>query len=62
MDTDSSIADSYEGGDDTFGNFPEHLRRLLQVALPKVKVLSVVYPKYETRGELHECVAKFKEW
>lgn len=25
-------------------------------------VLAITYPKYETRGDLHECVGRFKEW
>ncbi|KAF3048487.1 hypothetical protein E8E11_009552 [Didymella keratinophila] len=52
----------FKGGDDTFGTFPSHLKALLQHALPKVTVLSITYPKYETRGDLHECVGRFKEW
>ncbi|KAF2426297.1 hypothetical protein EJ08DRAFT_651826 [Tothia fuscella] len=52
----------FKGGDDTFGNFPSHLRALLSHALPKVKVVQVQYPKFETTGDLNECVAKFKEW
>lgn len=34
----------------------------MQNALPKINVLHVVYPKYETQGDLNECVAKFKDW
>ncbi|KAG8631536.1 hypothetical protein KVT40_000676 [Elsinoe batatas] len=52
----------FKGGDNTFEKFPEHLRVLVSDLLPKLNVLSVVYPKFETRGELHDCVAKFKEW
>ncbi|KAH7092126.1 hypothetical protein FB567DRAFT_516541 [Paraphoma chrysanthemicola] len=52
----------FKGGDDTFGNFPSHLKALLQHALPKVTILTITYPKYETRGDLTECVARFKEW
>ncbi|KAH7132614.1 hypothetical protein B0J11DRAFT_231525 [Dendryphion nanum] len=52
----------FKGGDDTFANFPSHLKAILQHALPKVTVLAITYPKYETRGDLTECVAKFKEW
>jgi hypothetical protein len=51
-----------QGGDDTFANFPSHLKAVLQHALPKVTVLATTYPKYETRGDLHECVGRFKEW
>jgi hypothetical protein len=27
-----------------------------------VTILSITYPKYETRGDLQECVSRFKEW
>ncbi|KAI9837309.1 MAG: hypothetical protein M1819_000383 [Sarea resinae] len=52
----------FKGGDDTFGGFPEHLRALLSHALPKVKVEVITYPKFETKGDLRECVAGFKNW
>ncbi|KAF2686838.1 hypothetical protein K458DRAFT_416175 [Lentithecium fluviatile CBS 122367] len=52
----------FKGGDDTFRTFPSHLKAILQHALPKVTVLAITYPKYETRGDLTECVARFKEW
>ncbi|KAF1962204.1 hypothetical protein CC80DRAFT_435031 [Byssothecium circinans] len=52
----------FKGGDDTFGNFPSHLKAILQHALPKVTIQAITYPKYETRGDLHECVSRFKEW
>ncbi|KAL2005991.1 hypothetical protein VTN00DRAFT_9645 [Thermoascus crustaceus] len=52
----------FRGGDDTFGNFPERLRALISRALPNVTVVASVYPKYETRGDLKECVARFREW
>ncbi|KAI6710510.1 hypothetical protein JHW43_006951 [Diplocarpon mali] len=45
----------FKGGDDTFGGFPEHLRALVGHALPKVEVKAIVYPKFETRGDLAEC-------
>lgn len=44
------------------GTFPSHLKAILQHALPKVSILTITYPKYETRGDLTECVARFKEW
>ncbi|KAF9692813.1 hypothetical protein EKO04_009074 [Ascochyta lentis] len=52
----------FKGGDDTFGTFPSHVKALLQHALPKVTILAITYPKFETRGDLHECVGRFKEW
>ncbi|KAJ5127098.1 hypothetical protein N7448_007877 [Penicillium atrosanguineum] len=52
----------FKGSDDTFGNFPEHLRVLVNRALPAVKVATTVYPKFETRGQLGEAVGRFREW
>ncbi|KEQ67906.1 uncharacterized protein M437DRAFT_35864 [Aureobasidium melanogenum CBS 110374] len=52
----------FKGGDHTFDGFPDHFRTLVQNALPKINVLSIVYPKFETQGDLNECVAKFHGW
>lgn len=51
-----------QGGDDTFGSFPEQLRALVSHASPKVNVVAITYPQYETRGDLQECVGRFREW
>ncbi|KAI0199564.1 hypothetical protein F4808DRAFT_461659 [Astrocystis sublimbata] len=55
----------FKGGEDTFGSkseFAQHLAALISAALPKVDVEAVTYPKYETRGDLHDCVARFRDW
>jgi hypothetical protein len=52
----------FKGGDDTFAGFPKRLQALVQNALPELKIAAITYPKFETRGDLHECVARFKEW
>jgi hypothetical protein len=52
----------FKGTDHTFENFPADLRALLSHTLPKIEVVSLQYPRYETRGDLRECVAKFKDW
>lgn len=52
----------FKGGEDTFGSFPEHLRALVSHALPKIDIVAVTYPKFDTRGELKECVGRFREW
>jgi hypothetical protein len=54
--------DNMQGDDNTFGGFPEQLRTTLSHALPNISVKEVVYPKYETRGDLTECVARFRDW
>ncbi|KAK3295821.1 uncharacterized protein B0H64DRAFT_396425 [Chaetomium fimeti] len=55
----------FKGDDTTFGRnyaFVEHFRKLLTVALPKINVKAVVYPTFETRGDLGECVTRFSDW
>lgn len=55
----------FKGGDDTFGDdykFTQDLRNLVAEALPKVDVRVLVYPQYETRGDLGECVSRFRDW
>ncbi|KAI9803168.1 MAG: hypothetical protein M1825_001959 [Sarcosagium campestre] len=52
----------FKGDDNTFRGFPEHLRALTSHALPKLKIAVAVYPQFETRGDLGECVIRFSEW
>ncbi|KAI1458283.1 hypothetical protein F4805DRAFT_144504 [Annulohypoxylon moriforme] len=55
----------FKGGDDTFGEkseFAQHLAALVRASLPKVSVRAVTYPRYETRGDLNECVGRFRDW
>jgi hypothetical protein len=54
-----------QGGEDTFGQdyqFTEDLRAVVAQALPKLTVKVIVYPRYETRGDLHDCVSRFRDW
>ncbi|KAL2209205.1 hypothetical protein CC79DRAFT_1367397 [Sarocladium strictum] len=52
----------FKGTDDTFHEFPDDLRRQLGKQLPDHIVKSVVYPKYETKGELAQASEAFLEW
>ncbi|KAL8933864.1 MAG: hypothetical protein Q9211_005542, partial [Gyalolechia sp. 1 TL-2023] len=40
----------------------EHLRALVSHALPQITVKAVTYPQFETRGDLGNCVSRFREW
>lgn len=54
-----------QGGEETFGHkyaFTQHLRDLVAERLPKLDVQVLVYPKYETRGDLADCVSRFRDW
>ncbi|KAK4165354.1 hypothetical protein QBC43DRAFT_315788 [Cladorrhinum sp. PSN259] len=55
----------FKGNDQTFGHnlsFTTHLKRLLTASLPNLNILTVIYPTYETRGDLTECVSRFSDW
>ncbi|KAK4182174.1 hypothetical protein QBC35DRAFT_191498 [Podospora australis] len=52
----------FKGSDDTFGNFPKHLQDTVSNNLPDDEVTSVVYPRYETKGELAQSTTAFLEW
>lgn len=52
----------FKGDDNTFGGFPAHLKALLQNALPTQDVRIAVYPRFDTRGELANVVASFRDW
>lgn len=56
---------SNQGGEETFGNkyaFTQDLRERLSTLLPKLDIQVLVYPKYETRGDLADCVSRFRDW
>ncbi|EME47310.1 hypothetical protein DOTSEDRAFT_69292 [Dothistroma septosporum NZE10] len=52
----------FKGTDHTFQSFPKDLKSALALSLRKIDVLAIQYPQYETRGDLKDCVARFKEW
>ncbi|KAI6335873.1 hypothetical protein MCOR30_003658 [Pyricularia oryzae] len=53
----------FKGNDNTFQKFPEDLKAAVSKSLPEGDdVQAVVYPKYETKGELAQCAEAFLEW
>lgn len=52
----------FKGTDNTFQDFPSDLRKAVAQHLPSDRVESIVYPKYETKGELSEASEAFLEW
>ena len=52
----------FKGTDETFEKFPEHLRTLISDALPNLNIAIAIYPRYDTRGDLRETVAKLRDW
>lgn len=61
----TTVSNNQQGDEKTFGTnyaFTEHLRQLVAQELPKVDVRVLVYPTYDTRGDLVECVNRFRDW
>ncbi|KAI1813473.1 hypothetical protein GGS20DRAFT_478373 [Poronia punctata] len=53
----------FKGSDNTFRTFPEDLKERVSAQLPDDDVVeSIVYPKYETKGELGQCSVAFLSW
>ncbi|KAI0155287.1 hypothetical protein GGR57DRAFT_491740 [Xylariaceae sp. FL1272] len=53
----------FKGNDDTFRTFPDDLKTQVAKQLPEGdRVESVVYPKYDTKGELGQCTEAFLSW
>ena len=52
----------FKGNDDTFQHFPEDLKRTISSNLDDNHIESVVYPKYETKGELAQSTEAFLGW
>ncbi|ELR08304.1 hypothetical protein VC83_08349 [Pseudogymnoascus destructans] len=52
----------FKGDGKTFASFPDHVAAVLSPSLPNTTILPLVYPAYETRGDLAVAVASFRTW
>ncbi|KIK70196.1 hypothetical protein GYMLUDRAFT_187881 [Collybiopsis luxurians FD-317 M1] len=52
----------FKGDNDTFAKFPQRLQHILTETVPNSTVECVVFPVYETKGELNEAVVRFSDW
>ncbi|KAF7301822.1 DUF676 domain-containing protein [Mycena indigotica] len=52
----------FKGTDQTFSQFPERLQHILTETVPDVSVECIVFPAYETKGDLNEAVIRFSDW
>ncbi|OBT56005.1 hypothetical protein VE04_03022 [Pseudogymnoascus sp. 24MN13] len=52
----------FKGDHKTFASFPDHVASILAPSLPNTTILPLVYPAYETRGDLAAAVASFRTW
>ncbi|CAG8634480.1 3971_t:CDS:2 [Funneliformis caledonium] len=52
----------FKGDDETFLDFPNRLQHVLQEKIFNIETRSIVYPRYETRGNLKEAVETFCLW
>ncbi|KAK0206358.1 hypothetical protein DFS33DRAFT_583819 [Desarmillaria ectypa] len=52
----------FKGDDETFLQFPQRMQHVLSDTIPGCTVESIVFPVYETKGELNEAVVRFADW
>lgn len=54
----------FQGGKDSFAQFPQELESQLQkqVDLADVKFRAIVYPPYDTKGDFNLAVSKLRDW
>jgi len=50
----------FKGTEQTFGNFPDRLQRIL--AETNLKAEYKVFPSYDTKGDLGKAVVRFADW
>ncbi|KAH7869143.1 uncharacterized protein C8R40DRAFT_757624 [Lentinula edodes] len=52
----------FKGDNDTFGKFPDRLQHVLTETVPNSTAECIVFPVYETKGDLNEAVVRFSDW
>ncbi|KAF8631606.1 hypothetical protein AX15_002353 [Amanita polypyramis BW_CC] len=52
----------FKGDDKTFDTFPQRIHHILSESLLDTAIECIVFPSWETKGELTEAVARFVEW
>lgn len=52
----------FKGTDSTFSSFPKRLEHVLSKSIDNVVTECVVFPEYETKGDLTAAVEAFSEW
>ncbi|KIY49363.1 hypothetical protein FISHEDRAFT_65369 [Fistulina hepatica ATCC 64428] len=52
----------FKGTDATFLDFPSRLQHLLAETVPDLTAECVIFPAYETKGDLSEAVVRFADW
>ncbi|TFK43728.1 hypothetical protein BDQ12DRAFT_675456 [Crucibulum laeve] len=52
----------FKGTDETFGEFPQRVKHILSETIANVNVECIVFPAYETKGNLTEAVVRFADW
>jgi len=52
----------FKGTDETFGEFPQRLQHVLSETVSNMRVESILFPAYETKGELNAAVIRFADW
>ncbi|KAG9017448.1 hypothetical protein FRB93_007563 [Tulasnella sp. JGI-2019a] len=52
----------FKGAEDSFGDFPSRLAHILDSTITAITSECIVFPAYETKGELHQATDRFIDW
>ncbi|KAJ3509253.1 hypothetical protein NLJ89_g5321 [Agrocybe chaxingu] len=52
----------FKGTDETFGEFPKRLEHIISETVSNITVECLVFPAYETKGDLDKAVVRFADW
>ncbi|KAG8846157.1 hypothetical protein FRB96_002056 [Tulasnella sp. 330] len=52
----------FKGAEYSFGDFPSRLAHILDSTVTGLKSECIVFPAYETKGELHQATDRFIDW
>ncbi|KAJ8523537.1 hypothetical protein ONZ45_g112 [Pleurotus djamor] len=62
FDDEEELTIPFKGTDSTFSAFPERLQHTLSQSIPSSTIECLVFPAYETKGDLNEAVIRFADW
>ncbi|KAI9507555.1 hypothetical protein F5148DRAFT_1203927 [Russula earlei] len=52
----------FRGNDSTFGDFPSRLEHILSETVQHTLIESIIFPAYQTKGDLNTAVELFSDW
>ncbi|CAA7260048.1 unnamed protein product [Cyclocybe aegerita] len=52
----------FKGTDETFAEFPKRLEHIISETVSNITVECLIFPAYETKGDLDKAVVRFADW